>query len=298
MSIARYERLEALPLLPASPPSKRVGGLITAIREISANRQLLDLLVRRDLKSRYKDSALGFVWTLIRPITQLIVYYVVLGQFLGAARGIPDFAVYIFTGLTIYGLFSEIVAGGTGSIVGNSGLIKKVYVPREIFPLASVGSALFNFVVQLVVLFAATAIFNVFPMHAKLLYFIPSVAIILIYGLAFALLLAALNVFLRDIQYLSDVVLMLLMWASPIVYSWSAAANQFGNSILLDIYTNNPITLAVLGFHKAFWINGAPEEYPPDLILRMGIAMAVGLIVLLLCHRVFAKLQGDFAQEL
>ena len=121
------------------------GGTFGIVREIFAHRQLLDLLIRRDLKSRYKDSALGFVWTLIRPLTQLVIYYFVIGQILGAARSIPEFAIYVFSGLTVYGLFSEIVAAPPPRSSANAGLIKKVYLPREIFPLASVGSALFNF---------------------------------------------------------------------------------------------------------------------------------------------------------
>ena len=153
----RYQRLAALPMRPiggAHPLTPR--GVADSIREVVAQREMLGLLVKRDLKSKYKDSALGFLWSLARPLVQLLIYYVVLGQFLGAARGIPDFAVYIFTGLTAMGLFTEIAVGGTGSIIANAGLVKKVYVPREVFPLASVGSALFNFAVQLVVLLVAT----------------------------------------------------------------------------------------------------------------------------------------------
>src|SRR5690606_4955539 len=123
-----------------------------SLRDVLGRRELLGLLVRRDLKARYKGSALGFLWSFIRPLTQLLIYYVVVGQFLQAARGIPDFAVYIFCGLTIFGLFSETLAGASTSIISNQGLIKKIALPREIFPLASVGSALFNFAVQLLVL--------------------------------------------------------------------------------------------------------------------------------------------------
>lgn len=274
------------------------GGSVGSLGQIFRHREMLDLLIRRDLKSRYKDSSLGFVWTLIRPLVQLGIYYVVVGQFLGAARGIEDFAVYIFAGLTIYGLFSEIVMGGVGSIVGNSGLVKKIYLPREVFPLAAVGSALFNFAIQLVVLIGATIVVGAIPLHAELFYVIPSIAIILVYGTALGLLLAAANVFLRDIQYLVEVVVMLLMWASPIVYSWTMVRDTVGPGLLLDIYTNNPITLAVLGFQRAFWVAGEPSQFPDDLLIRMGVAFAIGAVLLWICHRVFARLQGNFAQAL
>ncbi|WP_150306936.1 ABC transporter permease [Planctomonas psychrotolerans] len=296
----RFARLNTEPMVVAGQPSRVFAGSFGAIREIYAHRQLLDLLIRRDLKSRYKDSALGFVWTLIRPITQLMIYYLVLGQILGAARAIDNFAVYIFAGLTIYGLFSEIVTGATASVVSNAGLIKKVYVPREIYPLASVGSAVFNFSIQLVVLIGATIVTNSFPWRVELLFFFPSVLLILIYGTAFGLLLSALNVYLRDVQYLVEVMVMLLMWASPIVYAWSMVNDRIGESMpwLMALYTNNPITLAVLGFHRTFWTAGSGAEYPAELLLRMTIAGVVGIVLIYVFHRVFTKLQGNFAQEL
>jgi ABC-2 type transport system permease protein len=221
-----------------------------------------------------------------------------MGHFLGAARGIPDFAIYVFTGLTAYSLFSEILSGATSSIVGNSGLIKKIYVPREVFPLASVGSAIFNFLIQLAVLLAATILLGRLPVHVDILFFFPAVAVLLVYGTALGLLLSAVNVYLRDIQYLIEVILMVLLWGSPIVYSWSMVKETLGNSLLLDLYTNNPISLAVLGFQRAFWLGGEGAEFPSVLLLRLVIATVVGLVAVVLCHRVFARLQGFFALEL
>ncbi|PRY68895.1 ABC-2 type transport system permease protein [Glaciihabitans tibetensis] len=270
-----------------------------SLAHIFQQREMLALLVRRDIKARYKDSALGLVWALIRPLTQLMIYYIVIGKFLGAERGIPDFAIYVFTGLTAYGLFQEIVGGGTASIVGNSGLIKKIYLPREVFPLASVGSALFNFCIQLGILLIATIVVGSVPWSLDLFYFIPSVIILVVFGTAFGLLLGAANVYLRDIQYLVEVGLLLMLWASPIVYSWEMVRGIVGHGLLLTIYTDNPITLAVLGFQRAFWTAGHDTvAYPEFLLVRMCIAIVVGVIMLFAFQRVFAKLQGNFAQQL
>jgi ABC-2 type transport system permease protein len=293
----RFARLAAEPLQLVSGKTGTAGA--EPLRRIFRQREMLDLLIRRDLKARYKDSSLGFVWSLVRPLTQLAIYYVVVGQFLGAARGIPDFAIYVFTGLAIYGLFSEIVMGGVGSILANSGLVKKISLPREVFPLASVGSGLFNFGIQLVILIIATFLVGAPPLHADLLFAIPSVALILIYGTALGLLLSAVNVYLRDVQYLVEVAVMLLMWASPIVYSWAMVRDIVGPWPLLEVYTDNPITLAVLGFQRAFWVAGDdPSAYPSQLLLRMIIAILVGLVCLVLAHFAFRRLQGNFAQEL
>lgn len=259
---------------------------------------MLGLLVRRDLKARYKDSTLGFLWSLIRPLVQLGVYFIVMGQFLGAAKSIPDFAVYVFAGLAAISLFTEIVVGGTGSVLSNGGLVKKIYLPREVFPLSSVGSGLFNFGVQLIVLLIATVIVFKPPLHWQFVYFFPSLLVIVVYGTALALLFSAVNVYLRDTQYLVEVVTMLLFWASPVVYSWSMVKTLIGSPILLEVYTNSPLTLAVLGFQRAFWVAGDGAEWPGLLWLRLAIALIVGLVLLVICHRVFTRLQGNFAQEL
>jgi ABC-2 type transport system permease protein len=295
----RFARLSVTPMRTIGATSgSGLRGFARSMREVAQRRELLWLLVKRDLKARYKDSALGFLWVLARPLVQLAIYFVVLGQFLGAARGIPDFAVYVFAGLTAMGLFQEIAVGGTGSILDNGGVVKKVYMPREVFPLASAGSALVNFGIQLVVLIIATVIVGKPPLHLDLLYAIPSIAVILVYGLAFALLLGATNVYLRDIQYLVEVGTMLLFWVSPVVYSWQMAGNILSNPVLLEIYTDNPLTLGIIGFQRAFWIAGDHAPEPGMLWLRLLIALVVGLIALFLAHRVFAQLQGNFAQEL
>ena len=116
---ARYKRLESLPLVSYRRKENAVTGFFGAIREVFSRRELLGLLVRRELVGRYKDSTLGLVWSMIRPLTQLLIYYLVMGEFLGAARNINNFAIFIFSGLTIYGLFSEVVNTMTSSIIAN-----------------------------------------------------------------------------------------------------------------------------------------------------------------------------------
>lgn len=293
----RSARLLTEPWQQAGGATSGVTGTIGSIREIWEQRRLLRLLTGRELKSRYKDSAGGFLWSLAKPLTQLFIYYLVIGQFLGAARGIENFAIYIFAGLTVYTLFSEIVGAGTGSIIANQGLVKKVYLPREIFPLAAVGSALFNFAVQFVILLIAAGVLGTLAFGPQLLFGLGALLLVLVWGTALGLLLGALNVYLRDIQYLVEVVLLLLMWASPILYSWQQAAAVLPGW-LLEIYVNSPITLAVLGFQEAFWSEASNGVPLPHLALRMLIAGAIGLLALFGAQRVFSRLQGDFAQEL
>ncbi|MBN9178523.1 MAG: ABC transporter permease [Microbacterium sp.] len=294
---SRLRRLGELPLDRVGSAGGAGAGW-KAIRSIFSHREMLGLLVRRDLKARYKDSALGFFWSLIRPLIQLAIYFVVMGQFLGAAKNIPDFAVYVFAGLSALGLFTEIVVGGTSSVLTNAGLVKKVYLPREVFPLSSVGSALFNFGIQILVLLIATIVVAKPPVHWQLVYFPPALLLLVVYGTALALLCSAVNVYLRDTQYLVEVVTMLLFWASPVVYSWEMVKTLVPSPALLEVYTNNPLTLAVLGFQRAFWVSGDSVEWPGGLMTRTLVALVIGIVFLLFCHRVFVRLQGNFAQEL
>jgi len=301
----RAAELALEPMRPASPASPFWTGAPRDVREIARHRELLGMLVQRELKSRYKDSSLGFFWTLARPLALLLIYYIVLGQFLGAARMVPSFGIFIFTGLTAWMFFNEIVQAGTGSVVNNAGLVKKIYLPREVFPLSVLGSAAVNFAVMLAILLTATLIQGQFPTGPRWWYLVLSLAVILVFGIAFAMLLSAVNVYLRDIQYLVEIVLLIAFWASPIVYPWRMAQPILAERGLEALYLSNPITLAVLGFQKALWTanDNPPPDYetmlfPDNLGTMLGVALAVGVVFLLLSQRVFARLQGSFAQEL
>ncbi|MFJ4158771.1 ABC transporter permease [Microbacterium testaceum] len=298
----RFERLATLPMRSFAPERRGVSSLWKQVSEVADHRQLLWLLTRRDLQVRYRGSVLGFLWTLIKPLILLATYYVILGQVLGAARGIENFGIYVFSGLTIYMLFSESLGAAAGSIVGNGGLVKKIYLPREIFPLAAIGGAIFMFSMQLLVLVGAVVIGGQWPPAQGLLYFFPSVLLILIYVTGIGLLLSALNVYLRDVQYITEILLTLMMWGSPIVYSWQMVRGVMDRfqlpTWLLEVYTNNPLTLAVLGFHRALWSGGTDADYPTDLALRMGIAGVVGVVFLICAHWAFQRMQSNLAQEL
>ena len=293
----RADTVSALPMLPAAREPEFLGGTAASLRDLWEYRQLLGLLVRRELKIRYKDSALGFVWSLLRPLALLLVYYIAIGKFLEAERSIPDFAVFIFTGLTVWQLFAETVASGTGSIVANAGLVKKVYLPREVFPLSVVGSALFNTVIQLGLLCLATLVLGRFPTGSGWLYLVPSLLLVVIYGTALGVLLSAWNVYLRDIQYLVEIGLLIGFWLTPVVYSWELVSDKIG-PVAEQLYLLHPVSTAVLGLQQTFWVAGQGTPVPSGLPLRMAVMLVVGVVLLWLAQRVFARLEGNFAQEL
>lgn len=299
MATQRLQRISKLPMRVVSAKSPFLRGEMEAIREVWSRRELVGLLVRRELRARYKGSSLGVVWSLVKPLVQLLVYYFAIGQVLGASRLIPSFAIFVFIGLTAWTLSTEIINSGTRSIIDNSGLVRKVFVPAEVFPLAGIGGALVNLAIQLIVLFAVMIAVGQFPLGWGILWILPSLALLVIFSSAIAFLLGAVNVFFRDIQHLVEVVLIVAFWVSPIVYSY-----QFVSTLpigaWLQVYLLNPITLAVLGMQQGLWVAGRdlPESAPENLDWMILIAIVLSSVLLWFSLRVFRRLQGNFAQEL
>jgi ABC-2 type transport system permease protein len=306
----------------SSSPMQRVHrresfwfGFGRTVREISQYGDLLRQLIRKELKVKYKDSFLGFLWTLVRPLVQLLIYSIAIGFFLGASRNIPEFGVYMFTGLLAWTLFTDIIGGCTGTIVSNAGLIKKVYLPRELFPLSVVGAALVNFVLQCVILVGAWAITGRWPRPSNLLLIPLALLVLLVFATALGLILAAMNVYLRDVQYLVEVGLLLWFWMTPIIYDWTKVRDKLVGHLvgghlvgrhltwLYQSYMANPIANVVLAFQRAFWPAGLTAKgrafyYSGDLYGRLAVLLGVCVLLLWLGQRIFARYQGNFAQEL
>ncbi|MCO7219999.1 ABC transporter permease [Klenkia sp. PcliD-1-E] len=288
-------------------PTPFLRGFWPTAKEIWDYRELLGQLIKKELKVKYKDSVLGFFWTLLRPLLYLLVYAVAIGVFLGSGRVIPQFGVYLFTGLLAWTLFTDILGGCTGSIVGNAGLVKKVYFPRELFPLAVVGAGLVNFLLQAVILVGAYVVTWTFPAPGDLLLVPLALVALVLFATGLGLILAAGNVFLRDITYLVEVGLLLWFWMTPIVYDWTKVrttlVDDHSLTALFEVYLANPMANIVLAFQRALWPGGLTEQgqpfyYDGNLYLRLGVIILVGLVFVWFAQRVFARWQGNFAQEL
>jgi ABC-2 type transport system permease protein len=247
------------------------GSVPGRLREIARHRELLVNLVRLELKAKYKSSTLGFVWSLLNPAMYLVVFYVAFNVILGA--GIPRFPIYLLAGLLVWNFFTAALSAGTASIVGGAGLVKKVWFPREILPLASTGAALVHFFLQSLVLVLALA------------------------GLA--VLLAAANVYLRDIQHFVELALLAWFWVTPIVYLYSQLTKHMGGRNLALL---NPITPIVLTFQRAFYglyghVLDASVGY--GWYLRNLVVLTVAVTLLFyVAMRVFLRLEGNLAEEL
>jgi ABC-2 type transport system permease protein len=275
------------------------GTVAGRLREIVARRELLANLVRLELKAKYKSSALGFAWSLLNPAMYLVVFYVAFDLILGG--GIPRFPIYLLSGLLVWNFFTAALNAGTSSIVSGAGLVKKVWFPREILPLAAIGAALVHFFLQSLVLVGALVAIR-HPVGWAYLSLLPlALFALLLLAASLTVLLSAANVYLRDIQHFVELALLAWFWLTPIVYLYSQLTKHFGGRNLPLL---NPITPIVLTFQRAFFgLYGNPPVLPPQVgvswyfrnLLALTVAAGVLLVVAM---RVFRRLEGNLAEEL
>jgi ABC-2 type transport system permease protein len=221
-------------------------------------RELLGNLVRKELKVKYKNSVLGFLWTLLNPMLYLVVFSVVFQEVLRVQ--IPYYAIFFLSGLLAWNFFSAALSAGTGSIVGNAQLVQKVWFPREILPLSTMGAAMVHFLLQMVVLAGAMVVFQRPP---NLDYF-PALAlaivVLLVLAAAFAIALSAINVYLRDTEHLLELVLLAWFWMSAIVYPYALIADRLGPH--REWWASfNPMIPIITTFQKALYNPSAPFRW-------------------------------------
>ena len=281
-------------------------GRGAGLADIFRSRFLLKLLVSKELKVRYRGSVLGLLWSYVKPGVQFVVFYIALGVFLGLEQsdrnpgGLPNYAIYLFSGIVLINFFTEALGNASRSIVGNGGLIKKIYLPRQLFPMASVWVSGVHFVPQIVILVVACLFNGWRPSLLQLAAAAAGFIIVTLLATGLGLLFGAVNVYFRDAENLVDMLLMIATWASPVLYSWIMVRDKLGETYF-NIYQLNPITVGVETFHYAFWLpttDGA-EAIPPHLLsVWIPVALAISAAVLLLGQLVFRRLEGRFAQEL
>ncbi len=282
------------------------------LHEIWLSRELLVYLVRTEIKVKYKNSVLGLVWSMIAPAMTLAIYFVVFQIVLGNKQ--PNFVIFLFAGLLLWNLFSLGVLTGTGTVVNNAGIVKKVSFPREILALASVGSACVFFFFQVIVMVIFMVVLHTTPDWS----YVPVLLLALLTGIVLAsaigVLLSAINVYLRDTQHLVEVILTAWFWACPIVYAYQAnIGNKLGPKGLTWVYFLNPMVPLVLSFQRCIyahpttyaWVNGTYTTFhvlPTKgmiwyVALDLGV-LAIAAVLFLVALAVFGRLEGNFAEEL
>jgi ABC-2 type transport system permease protein len=296
-----------------SAPARVVSARVPTrqrVAEIWKCRELLTAMVRKELKVKYKDSAIGFAWSMLNPAMYLVIYYLVFSIFL--RNGIPLFPIWLLSGLLVWNFFSGALSAATGSVVGNSALVKKVSFPREILPLASVGASLVHFCLQSLVLLASLALFR-HGVDPAFIFLVPGTLLVLVaLASALGLLLAATNVYVRDLQHLLELVLAAWFWLTPIIYPFRQIGERLqAHGIPSWVFLLNPLTPIVVTFQRAIYndttvlntVDKTPIRmlYPTSVIEQIGllaIVLVLALGVLWIAMRVFQRLEGNFAEEL
>jgi ABC-2 type transport system permease protein len=282
------------------------------LREIWLSRELLIYLVRTEIKVKYKNSALGLVWSMVAPAMTLAIYFFVFQIVLG--NHTPNFVIFLFAGLLLWNLFSLGVLTGTGVVVNNAGIVKKVSFPREILSLAAVGSACVFFFFQAIVMVLFMIVLHSGPDWS----YLPVMLLALVTGIvlasAIAVLLSSVNVYLRDTQHLIEVILTAWFWACPIVYLYQEQiAKRLGPKGLTWVYFLNPMVPLILSFQRCIYAHPTTHAvvsgvYTTFYVLPekgmgwyVGLDLAVlslSLVLFLIALAVFGRLEGNFAEEL
>ncbi len=267
--------------------------MIGRVTEVYHYRELIKNLVIRDLKVRYRNSILGVLWSLLNPLLMTLVFTVVFTLMLRSDT--PNYPVFFMCGYLPWSFFSTSVMGATSSISGNAHLIKKVYFPREILPLAEVLSNLVNFLLALVVLFGMLLVFRIRLAPAVLM--LPLIILtqtLFIMGMAF--LLSTANVFYRDTHHIMEVLMQAWFFLTPIFYPITIlpeSSEILGMTLNIQLWVRrlNPMASLVASYRDVLYL-GVPTGL--DFLLRTALTCAA---VFVIGYLVFCRFSSVFGEE-
>ena len=255
---------------------------MSTIKELYAYRQMIFSLVKKDLRGRYKGSVLGFMWTFINPLFQLIVYTIVFKHILQTP--VDKYYLYLFVALIPWIFFSSAITTGAASVLAQKELVKKIYFPRMVIPISYVTSCFVNMLLSFLVVFAVIIVtgtgFN-FPALLTL----PVIMIVeYIFALGMSLITSAVTVYFRDLEHILSIVAMAWMYMTPVVYQMPPQYEKY--------FRLNPMTHIIECYRTVLY-----KKQMPDLS-NLLLAAGLGVFFLIFGTIVFNKLQRHFAEEL
>jgi homopolymeric O-antigen transport system permease protein len=250
-------------------------------------RSLIQSLVARELKARYRGSVLGFVWSFINPLLLLLVYSFVFTTVIpNKTEGVQPYALFMFCGLLPWTWFSSSLSEAAGSLISSGNLIKKVLFPAEVLPIVSVLANMVHFVFGLLILVPCLIYYGRLQVSPALLWFPVTMLVQVVFTAGLALMLAALTVHFRDIRDLLANVLMLWLFATPIIYPWFQE-NVRRFKLLFDL---NPFTHLAISYQEILFYGPVGHW---KWLLALGVA-SIG--VFLAGYALFDRLRDSFAE--
>lgn len=255
------------------------------LKEVYAYREMIFSLVKRDLKGRYKGSALGFLWTFLNPLFQLLVYTMVFSVIMRA--GIKDYYIFLFVALIPWIFFSISVSSGASCILAQQEMVKKIYFPREVLPIAFVTSQFINMLLSFCVVFAVLLVTG-YKVSLVGILCLPVIMIVeYILALGITMIVCAVTVYLRDLEYLLSIITMAWQFLTPVMYSAEMVPEQYR-----WIFGLNPMTNVIEAYRDILYYGKAPE------LQTLLATICLGMTLLLIGWIVFDKLQRRFVEEL
>jgi len=238
--------------------AKKTGSLSHTVSEIWQCRELLYFLVWKEIKIRYKQTAIGAVWAILQPLFTMVIFWFVFGAILDVQTSVP-YPIFAYTGLVLWTYFSTALNASSNAIMGNASLLTKVYFPRILLPLSLCLVNLLDYAIATAMLFVLMFVFNIMPTVWMLLIFVPLVlSILLVSGLGIWL--SAVSAKYHDIKYIIPFFVQLLLFVTPIIYPPSSIPSYL--SWVIDI---NPLS-GIIEAQRAFILgtqitNWAPLAY-------------------------------------
>ena len=246
-------------------------------------RELLSELTKREVKQRYKQSILGYAWVILNPFFQMLVMAFVFKFLLRVQDlGVP-YAIFLYAGLLPWTLFANSLGSSVNALVGNAGLLTKIYFPREIFILSTILAKMIDFFLASTV-FVAMMIWYQIPITWNVLWFVPIFLIQMLFTYGLSLLVAAFNLFYRDIQYILGLLIMVWMYLTPVIYPTEMFPDRFR-----FIFQLNPLAVFVNAYRQVILGGGAPN------FISLGIGLLVSIVLTIIGYIIFKKLEGQFA---
>lgn len=258
---------------------------MNTLKELYSYREMIVSLVKKDLRGRYKGSVLGFLWTFINPLLQLVVYTIVFSVILNA--GIEKYYLHLFVALIPWIFFSSSILGGATSILGQKDMVKKIYFPRMIMPISYVTTCFVNMLYCFIVIFIVVIVSGAGINMIALLYLIPVMAVEYILCLGVALFSSSVTVYFRDFEHILGILTMALQYLTPVMYPIDIVPEK-----ILPIFMLNPMTPIITAYRDILYYKRIPD------MITLLHALILGLIVLIIGYAVFQKLQKHFAEEL
>lgn len=265
--------------------------MFSNLKQLAEYRDLLRTFVSKDIRSRYKGSILGFAWNFTIPLLQLLVFWVLFGIIVRVQ--LPEgsnypFAVFLFCGLLPWNFLAESMIAGTGSITGSSNLVKKIYFPLQVLPMAAVLSRLVSLLLGMVVLAVVVLAFGIgFSWHLLLLPLPLLVQMVLVSG--FAYLFACANVFYRDVQHIVGILVMAWMYVTPILYPISMVQER--SSWASTLINLNPAT-GIITAYQSIILDHRQPDWP-----WLGYSLALGVLVFAVGFSIFNRYKFRFEEE-